>query len=203
MDRGFDDPDNVQMIRDLRKDSETVTGRLEYGFSPLESAYRTQGNKKTLQELEPNFPVLAERRRTIAQRAKKFSETVTKKKQIKRKRPKESSTTIKEGTQNQGGLRRSHERGQFKEPTGQVPEKISREYSPLMAGKLANEMRLYIKRCANLDSLAYGEQRTIGKRYVDNFLWREVQPAKSDNLAAIVKKVEEAFYTIVPTFIRR
>ena len=37
---------------------------------------------------------------------------------------------------------------------------------------------------------------------MEESLWREVQPAKSDNLAAIGKKVEEAFYNIVATFIR-
>ena len=64
-------------------------------------------------------------------------------------------------------------------------------------------MRLYLKRSSNVDSLSCAEQKTIGKRFLEQSLWREINVTRSDNWVAIINKVEEAFTTIVPSFVRK
>ena len=72
-----------------------------------------------------------------------------------------------------------------------------------MARDWVSEMRLYLKRCSNLDSLSCADQKTMSKRFVEKSLWREINVARSENWIAIINKVEEAFTTIVPSLVRK
>ena len=54
-----------------------------------------------------------------------------------------------------------------------------------------------------MDCLAYEEQRTLGKRFVDPSLWLEVQIGRSDNMLAMVDKIEETFKNLQPIFCRK
>ena len=87
----------------------------------------------------------------------------------------ERNTGRREDNGEGGEWRRPGEDKQFKEPTGGSPEMISQEYSPLIANEWGEDMRLYAKRCSNLDSLAFGEKRTLCKIFVEQSLWSEVQ----------------------------
>ena len=61
---------------------------------------------------------------------------------------------------------------QFKQPQGSHPDKISSEYTPLMAQNWALDMTLYIKTCSNLEILSTAEQRIPCKRFVSPALWQ-------------------------------
>ena len=69
-----------------------------------------------------------------------------------------------------GGERRRDDGGQFKEPVGQRPEVISKEYSSIMAKNWVEDIRLFVKVCSNLEILSPAEQKTICKRFVEETL---------------------------------
>ena len=73
----------------------------------------------------------------------------------------EDNTGRRDGDGGGRERRRPGEDNQFQERIGGSPEKISREFTPLMAKEWGEDMRLYAKRCSNLDCLASGEQRTL------------------------------------------
>ena len=92
---------------------------------------------------------------------------------------------------------------QFKQPTGVLPDRISSDYTPLMAQGWVSNMRLYIRTCSNLDILSRAEQRTLCKRFVDPALWSQVIFFNNDDIATMVKRVKEEFDTLQPFFSRK
>ena len=72
-----------------------------------------------------------------------------------------------------------------------------------MAQDWAEDMRLYIRSCSNLDILSMAEQRTLCKRFVHSTLWSQVVFFQNDNMVTMVKRVEEAFDRLHPLFSRK
>ena len=79
---------------------------------------------------------------------------------------------------------------QFKMSTGAHPERITSEFTPLMAESWEGDMKLFIKTCSNIDILSSSEQRTLMKRFVPTALWPQVE----------VRKVGEAYERQVVIF---
>ena len=96
-----------------------------------------------MKELVENFDLIAER--------KKVKEANT---AIEKERNQEEVKKNKEdkegGAGKRGGVKPEAEK-QFKQPTGAHPEKISAEFTPLMAKQWAEDIRLYIRTCSNLE----------------------------------------------------
>ena len=86
---------------------------------------------------------------------------------------------------------------------GALPDKISSEFTPLMAQDWVEDMRLYIRTCSNLNILSRAEQRILSKRFVHSTLWSQVVFFQNDNMVTMVKRVEEAFDRLQPLFSRK
>ena len=98
--------------------------------------------------------------------------------------------------------RRERWRQKFKQPKGAHPERISSEFTPLMAENLAGDMRLSIKTCSNFDILSSIEQKTLMKQFVSMALWPMVELSSTDSMEVMVRKVGEAYEKQVPIFAR-
>ena len=90
-----------------------------------------------------------------------------------------------------GGAREGEK--QFKQPQGAHPERISSEFTHLMAENWAGDMRLYIKTCSNIDILSCEEQKTLMKRFVSTALLPMVELNRADSMEVMVRKVGEAY----------
>ena len=64
-------------------------------------------------------------------------------------------------------------------------------------------MKLNADRFSDLDYLTYKMQQLIVKRFVEETLYREIKLSISDNCRAAIKKVEDIFTIIHPTFLRK
>ena len=92
---------------------------------------------------------------------------------------------------------------QFKQPTGAHPDRISSEFTPLMAENWQEDMHLFMKTCSNMDSLSSSEQKTLMKRFVSTALWAMVELNSADSMEIMVRKVGEAYERQVPLFARK
>ena len=153
-----------------------------------------------MKELVENFDLIAERRDTVRKKVKEANIA------IEKERNKEEVKKNKEdkegGAGKRGGVKLEAEK-QFKQPTGALPDKISSEFTPLMAQNWAEDMRLYIRTCSNLNILSRAEQRILSKRFVHSTLWSQVVFFQNDNMVTMVKRVEEAFDRLQPLFSRK
>ena len=84
---------------------------------------------------------------------------------------------------------------QFKQPTGAHPDRISSEFTPLMAENWQGDMRLFIKTCSNMDIILSSEQKTLMKSFVSTALWPMVE---LNSMEMMVRKVGEAYERQVP-----
>ena len=64
--RRYDDQEDTQIIKDLRKDTEAMTERFEDALSLLETKYKRR-RKKEVKKVESNWLVIQERRRQTFQ----------------------------------------------------------------------------------------------------------------------------------------
>ena len=63
------------------------------------------------------------------------------------KKVKEANEEKEGGSVGRSGGAKQEEEKQLKQPTGDLPNKVSSEYTPLMAQDLASNMKLYIRTC--------------------------------------------------------
>ena len=159
-------------------------------------------NEKQMKAIAGNFTEIAERSITMKKKVKQGNEAIEKARNeeaVKRSHE-ETETGSKDGRR--GGPRQDSER-QFKLPTGVLPEKISSDITPLMAQDWPSVMRLYIRTCSNLEILSRSKERTLCKRFVEPALWSHVIFFDNDDMAPMVKKVQETFDTLQPSFARK
>ena len=64
-------------------------------------------------------------------------------------------------------------------------------------------MKLFVKKCSNLQTLSMDDQKTRMKRYVSTAMWPLVEVGRGDDMATMIKKVLEAYNRLNPTFNRR
>ena len=83
------------------------------------------------------------------------------------------------------------------------PDRISSEFTPLMAENWQGDMKLFIKTGSNLDILSTGKQRTLMKCFVSTGLWPQVEENSANSMEIMVHKVEEAYERQVPIFTRK
>ena len=84
-------------------------------------------------------------------------EEVRNKEEVKRRKD-DTETRSKEGKR--GGSKQESE-NQLKQPTGVLPDRISCNFTPLMAQDWALDIRLYVRTYSNLDILYRGKQGTL------------------------------------------
>ena len=85
---------------------------------------------------------------------------------------------------------------QFKMPTGAHTERISSEFTPLMAENWEGDMKLFKK---NL----FSKQRTLMKRFVSTALWPQVEVNSANSMEIMVRKVGEDYERQVPIFAKK
>ena len=69
----------------------------------------------------------------------------------------------------------------------------------MMASDWVSKMLLYLKRCSNVEIISFAEQKTFGKRFVEESIWREINMIRTDTLVSIINKEEVA---LSPSFVR-
>ena len=163
--------------------------------------YSAKAEKYTAEmaELTKNFEVIAERRSTLRGKVKKAVAAVEEEKN-KHDHMRTREDRPLTGSQREGG---GGEERQFKHPQGAHSDRISSEFTPLMAQNWAALMRLYIKTCSNLEILSTDEQWTLCKIFVSPALWPMVELNRSDRMQVMVKRVKEAFERLQPVFARK
>ena len=160
------DKDSYQLVKDLRKDVEENIVSYEEILTHLEGLYSAKAKKfpKEIKELTKNFKVMEERRKKQAAEGERRGERCACVPKI----------GGKDGDK------------KFKQPTGAYPERISSEFTPLMAENLARDMRLSIKTCSNIDILSSSEQKTLIKQFVSMALWPMVELSSTDSMEVMV-----------------
>ena len=145
-----------------------------------------------------NFELISKRRDTIMKEVKEANIA------IERERKKEEVKRNKDegDRRKRGGVKNESEK-QYKLPTRVHLEKISAEFTPLMGKQWAEDMRLYIRTCSNLEILSTADQRTVCNCFVNSTLWSHVVFFSADNMVTMVKRVEEAFDRLQPLFSRK
>ena len=100
-------------------------------------------------------------------------------------------------------MEEEEDQGKIQRDNSNCPEKISSDFTPLMAQDWPSVMRLYIRTCSNLEILSRSKERTLCKRFVEPALWSQVIFFDNDDMAPMVKKVQETFDTLQPSFARK
>ena len=203
IERGRYDEDDFKNVKDLKRDIEDIIDRYEDVITYLDSVYSAKpaNRDKEMTEVADSFSEFAERRHTVRKKVKEANEVIeVARNKEEAKKNKEEKLSGSGGRR--GGVKQEAEK-QFKQPTGVLPDNISSDYTPLMTQDWASNMRLYIKTCSNLDILSRTEQRTLCRRFVDPALWSQVIFFNNDDMATMVKRVEEMFDKLQPLFSRK
>ena len=157
----------------------------------LEGVYSAKPDKfkAEITELTKNFEVMAGRRSTVRTKGKEAITAIEDEKNKQKQTRSRANRTVT-GSQRGGGSRGDK---QFKPPTGTHPDRISSEFTPIMADNWQGNMRLFIKTCSNMDILLGSEQTTLMKRFVSTDLWPMVELNSADSIEIMVRKVGEAY----------
>ena len=153
------DEDDYKAVKDLKKDIEENIDRYEDILTHLEGVYAAKPTKFVVEidELAENCDVIAQRRSKLRGKVKEaFAAIENERNKYEAKKSKEDREATGSGKRGGGA---SNSEKQFKQPQGSHPDKISSEYTPLMAQNWAADMRLYIKQAL---ILIYFLQRSSG-----------------------------------------
>ena len=149
------DKDNHQLIKDLKRDMVEDIVKYEDILTYLDGVYAAKAEKYAVEiaEMTKNFEVIAQRRSIMRGKIKEaVAATEDERNKYDQLRSREDRTLT--GSQRRGGGGEK----QFKQPQGSHPDRISSEYTPLMAQNWAADMMLYIKTCSNLEILSTAEE---------------------------------------------
>ena len=145
----------------------------------LEGVYSVKPDKYTeqLKELTENFEVMASRRSTVRRKGMEAIKAIEEEKNKQEQKSAKDDRTLT-GSQQGGGGEGDK---QFKQPTGAHPDRISSEFTPLMAENWQGVMLLLIKTCSNINVPSSSEQKTVMKRFVSTALWPRVEWNSADS----------------------
>ena len=199
IERGRYDKDDYQIVKDLKKDAEQNIDSYEDIVTHLDGVYAANPSKVAaeIEELAENFELIAERREKLRRTVKEANAAIEDERNKYEVKKSKDDKDESSGSEKRGGNESKTDK-QFKQPAGAQPDKISSEFTPLMAQNWAAYMRLYIKTCSNLEVLSAQEQRTLCKKFVNPTLWSQIEFFRTDNMEVMVKRVEEAFNTGLP-----
>ena len=168
------DKDNYKLIKDIKKDLEENIVKYEEILAHLEGLYSAKADKyqDEVKELTENLKVIETKRSTVRTKLKAAREAVeeARNNEEQQRKAKDVPATPRRGD-------RDGEK-QFKMPKGAHPDRISSEFTTLMAGN-----------CSNLNILSTGEQCTLMKRFVSTGLWPQVEVNSADSMEIMVRKV--------------
>ena len=136
--KDFYDPEEIQKVKDVRKDSDEITDSVEEILTALEGIYRGKAQKKELKEFEEYMVTIIERR---SQTVTLFKDTIVSMEVKRNKENIKRDTDSGRGTERREGGEegRQGKDTQFKEPVGGCPDMITREYSPPMGKRLGGD----------------------------------------------------------------
>ena len=128
---GMFNKDNYQLVKDLKKDVEENIVKYEDILTYLEGVYSAKPDKfkAEITELTKNFQVMAGRRSTVRIKGQKAIKAIEDEKNKQEQTRSREDRTVT-GSQRGGG---SGGDKQFKQPTGAHHDRISSEFTPLMA----------------------------------------------------------------------
>ena len=198
---GMFDKETYQLVKDRKRDSEENIVKYEEILTYFEGVYSVKPKKFKAQipEFTKNFEVMAGRRFTVRTKGKEAVKAIEEEKNKQEQKSLREDRTVT-GSQKGGGGGGDK---QFKQPTGAHPDRISSEFTPLMAENWQEDMHLFMKTCSNMDILSSSEQKTLMKRFVSTALWAMVELNSADSMEIMVRKVGEAYERQVPLFARK
>ena len=179
---GMFDRDNYQLVKDLKKDVEENIIKYEEILTHLEGVYSVKPEKYVdqLKELTGNFEVMAARRYTVRTKGREAIKAIEEEKNKEEQKSSRDDRTLTGSQQGGGGGGDK----QFKQTIGAHPDRISSEFTPLMAVNWQGDMHLFIKTCSNINVLSSGEQKTLMQRFVSTALWPMVELNKTKVICA-------------------
>ena len=162
--RTYYDEEDFKKVKDLKMETDEITDKFEKIITYLESCYAGKPGKKEnkIKDIVKNYQEITERRDSVRTKVKEANGAIEAARNEEAVRRREEIT--KRNGEGRGEGERPVTEKQFKQPTGTLPSKISRDYTPLVAQDWAADMKLYIWTCSNLDILSRGKQRTLCKR---------------------------------------
>ena len=147
--RTYYDEEDFKKVKDLKRETDKITDKYEEIITYFESIYAGKPGKKEkgIKEIVKNYQEITERRDSVRKKVKEANEA------IETARNEEAVKRRAENTRRNGERRGEGERPvtekQFKQPTGTLLSKISRDYTPVLAQYWAAYMKLYIRTCSN------------------------------------------------------
>ena len=122
----------------------------------MESVYAGKGKKKEneMKEIVNNFQEITERKDAVRKKVKKANDALKAARNAEAVRRNSENSTRRCREERGDGSRPGGAEKQFKQPTGVLPTKISEDNTPIFAQGWANDMKLYLRTCLNLDILS-------------------------------------------------
>ena len=203
LEKSFYEDEDVNMVKEKRKEVLSYTTAYEDNLSWLETKYSVLGptKKKEVESIDKSYKTLEDRRDAVRETCKEVLKRIDEWKNeeaAKRKAENSDNTRRRSRSKTRGGGDKN-----FKQPSGPAPNAISREFKPRQAQDWVNDMNLWLKGCSNLDLFTRTEQKTLCKKYVDRTLWSQVVFAQGDDVHQMIEKVHKSFSLMVPAFSRR
>ena len=155
------DKDDHQTVKDLKKDIKENIDKYEDILTYLDGVYAARPSKYAVEmdELTKYFEVIAQRRCTMRGKVKEAVAAIGEERNKYGEAKAREDRTLTGSQRGEGGEFGSEK--QFKQSQGSHPDRISSEYTPLMAQNWAAHMRLYIKTCSYFEILSTDEQCTL------------------------------------------